>query len=62
MILFAAATAAIAELSRWHRQEQPVVAVDQLYVANDERVIECQRAKRFEAPAGADIAEADANF
>jgi hypothetical protein len=61
VILFLAGRAVVAELPRRHRQEQPVVTVDQLDVADDEGVVERQRAERLQsAPALA--AEVDPYF
>ena len=48
MVLFATAGAAVGELARRHGQEKSVLPGDQLDVADDERVIKRQRAKRFE--------------
>jgi hypothetical protein len=56
MILFTATPAAIAKLSAGHRQEKPIIPFDQLHIANDERVIESQRAKRPQPPAPASLA------
>jgi len=39
MVFFRASRAMIAQLSGWHGQEEPIVAVDQLHVANDERAV-----------------------
>src|SRR5256885_1600288 len=61
VILLAAALAAVAQLARWHGQEQAVVAFDQFHIANDERVIESQRAECLETPAVA-VAQTDAHF
>jgi hypothetical protein len=61
VVFLAAALAAVAELSGGHGEEQAVVAFDQLHVANDERVVEGERAECFE-PAAVSGAEADADF
>ena len=45
VILLAAASAAVAELSAGHGEEEPIIPFDEFYVANDEGVIESQRAK-----------------
>src|SRR5205814_2703717 len=51
VVLFLASRAVVAQLARRHRQEQAVVPVDQLHVADDEGVVERQRAERLEAAA-----------
>jgi hypothetical protein len=48
MILLATATAMVGELSRRHGKEQPVIAFDQLHIANHERIVKGKRAKRLE--------------
>ena len=45
MVLLVTATAMIAEFSRRHGEKDPVIALDEFDVANNERVIERDRAK-----------------
>jgi len=61
MILFIAMGAMIGKLAGGHRQEEAIIAVDQLHIPHDERVIEGQRAEGLES-AAALAAEIDANF
>lgn len=61
MVLFVAMGAMIRKLAGGHRQEKPIVAVDQLHIAHNEGVIEGQRAEGLES-AAALAAEIDANF
>jgi hypothetical protein len=53
----------VAQLARRHREEESFRSFDQLHVADDEGVVEGERAKRLES---ADVisaaAEIDANF
>ena len=48
VIFFTAAVAVVGELSGGHREEEAVVAVDELDVADDEGVVEGQGAERLE--------------
>ncbi|HWE97999.1 MAG TPA: hypothetical protein VG269_28890 [Tepidisphaeraceae bacterium] len=61
-VIFVAATwAMVGKLARGHGKEEAVVAVDELYVTDDERVVKGERAKGFQtAPALA--AKIDAHF
>src|SRR4051794_23845380 len=61
VIFLPAARAMIGELSRRHRQEQSVGTLDQLDVADDEGVVEGERAERFESAARV-AAQVDAHF
>ena len=61
VVLLAAPRAVVGELAARHRQEQPVVAVDELDVADDEGVVEGQRAERLEAALGL-VAQINAYF
>jgi hypothetical protein len=49
VIFFAAARAVVRQLSAWHGEEEPVVAVDEFNVTNDESIIEGQGAEGLEA-------------
>ena len=53
MVLLAAAPAAVAQFSAGHRQEKPIISFDQFHIANDEGVIESERAKRAKPAASA---------
>jgi hypothetical protein len=61
MIFVAAARAVIAKLARRHGEEEALGTFDELDVADDESVIEGERAKRLETPGGV-AAEVDADF
>ncbi len=49
VIFLATARAMVSQLAAGHREEQPLVPLDQLHVANDEGVVEGQGAERLEA-------------
>jgi len=49
VILFPAAPAAVAEFSRRHGKEKSVISFDDFHIADDEGVVEGQRAKSLEA-------------
>jgi hypothetical protein len=51
MVFLAAAPAAVAELAAGHGQEQSIVSFDQFHVADDEGVIEGERAERSQPSA-----------
>jgi len=61
VVFLRAVWAMIAEFAGRHGQEKPVVAVNELYVADDESPVEGERAERLEA-ATAPGAEVDTNF
>jgi hypothetical protein len=61
VILVAAARAVVTELARGHGEEEPVGAFDELHVADDESVVERQRAERLE-PTRRIAAEVDTDF
>jgi hypothetical protein len=61
MVLLTAAPASVGQLAGGHGQEQAVVPIDQLHVADDEGVIERKRAIGFET-ISFPVAEIDANF
>lgn len=51
MIFVAAPGAVIHQLTRWHCEKQAIVAVDELDVADNERLIKRDRAKRSQSSA-----------
>ncbi len=61
MILLRAARAMVAKLARRHGEEKPVGPLDQLDVADDEGVVEGERAEGLE-PARVVAAQVDAHF
>ena len=61
VVLLRAGGAVVGDLARRHRQEETIVAVDQLHVADDERVIERERAVSLQT-IGFSLAQIDADF
>jgi hypothetical protein len=61
VIFLTAAPAVIAQFTRGHGEKQPVIAIDQLYVANYECMIKGEGAKGLQ-PTGLSIAQFYAHF
>ena len=61
VVFLRAPPAAVGELAGRHGEEEPAGAIDEFYVADDEGLIEGQRAERLET-ALAHVAQIDANL